>query len=296
MSIRLFENIEQISSEDVTLALQTAVAQARRNLPVFTYRCQNHSSANNFYPDCDNNQWTCGFWPGQIWLAYEYTYDTVFRDSGDILVKDFLNRIISKIEVDHHDMGFLYTPSCVSAYMLTGNEEARTAALLAADQLMSRFQQTGEFLQAWGAMNADENYRYIIDCLLNLPLLYWAERETGDEKYADIAMRHTRTCLKYSIRSDGSTFHTVFMNKTTGEFERGETCQGYSHDSSWARGQAWAIYGTALSYANSGMKHHYEAFANVLAFYLSRLPADMVPCWDLIFSDGDGEPRDSSSA
>lgn len=295
MSINAFDDKPLISDEQVGEALSAAVAQVRRNLPEFTYRCQNHSSVDHFYPPCDNDQWTCGFWPGEIWLAYEHTGDDVFKKSGEILVDGFLDRIRRKIEVDHHDMGFLYTPSCVAAYTLTGNESARTAALLAADQLMSRFQRIGQFIQAWGALGAADNYRYIIDCLLNLPLLYWAEGETGDKHYGDVARRHSATCLRYSIREDGSTFHTVFMDPETGEFDRGETCQGYRDDSSWTRGQVWAVYGTALSYRYTGDPAYLDAFRRVLAYYLSRLPHDLVPYWDLIFTEGD-EPRDSSSA
>lgn len=289
-------DINPITTETANAALAAAVQQVRRNLPQFTAHCQNHSSVHNQYPTCENNQWTCGFWPGEIWLAYEATQDETFRRSGDILVESFSHRIRHKIEVDHHDMGFLYTPSCTAAYQLTGNETARTAALLAADQLTKRFHETGEFLQAWGALGAADNYRYIIDCLLNVPLLYWASEQTGDARYADIAKRHTATCLKHSIREDGSTFHTVFMNAETGQFLRGETCQGYRADSSWARGQAWAVYGTALSYARAQNPEYKQAFDRVLAYYLTRLPADFIPYWDLIFSDGDAQPRDSSSA
>jgi len=294
MEIKSF-NKPHITDVQVGEALSMAIAQVRRDLPAFTYRCQNHSSVDNFYPPCDNDQWTCGFWPGEIWLAYERTGDDDFRRSGDILVDSFLDRIRRKVEVDHHDMGFLYTPSCVAAYRLTGNENARKAALMAADQLVKRFQPVGQFIQAWGELGARDNYRYIIDCLLNLPLLYWAEGETGDARYGDIARRHSATCLRYSIREDGSTFHTVFMNPETGEFDRGETCQGYRDDSSWARGQAWAVYGTALSYRYTGDPAYLDAFCRVLAYYLSRLPGDLVPYWDLIFTDGDDEPRDSSS-
>jgi len=296
MSINAFDHKPLINDAQVREALSTAVAQVRRNLPDFTCRCQNHSSVDQFYPPCDNDQWTCGFWPGEIWLAYERTGDDEFRESGDILVDSFLDRIRRKIAVDHHDMGFLYTPSCVAAYKLTGNASAREAALLAADQLLSRFQVVGQFIQAWGDLGAADNYRYIIDCLLNLPLLYWAEKETGDTGYGDIARRHGATCLQYSIREDGSTYHTVFMDPETGAFDRGETCQGYRDDSSWTRGQAWAVYGTALSYRCTGDTAYRAAFRRVLAYYLSRLPHDLVPYWDLIFTDGDGEPRDSSSA
>jgi len=288
-------NIPEITPAEISRALDIAASIAKQNLPEFTHSCQNHSSVNNFYPSCENDQWTTGFWPGIIWLSYEHTGDEAFSESGKILVDSFLHRIERKIEVDHHDMGFLYNPSCVAAYMLTGNEDARKAAILAADQLVARFHETGEFLQAWGEMGAPENYRYIIDCLMNLPLLYWAAAQTGDKKYSEIADRHTDTCLKHSIRKDGSTHHTVFMDKTIGKMVRGETCQGYSDDSFWARGQAWAIYGTAISYRYTKNPECLEAFRKVLPFYLSKLPSDMVPYWDMIFTSGTEEPRDSSS-
>ena len=296
MEIKVFKEMPKITSEEVSQALKAAIIQVGHNLPKFTHTCQNHSSINNFYPTCENNQWTCGFWPGEVWLAYENTGDEAFKYAGDVLVKSFLKRIEEKIEVDHHDMGFLYTPSCVAAYKLTDNQAARKAALLAADQLIGRFQPVGEFIQAWGVLGAKDNYRYIIDCLLNLPLLYWAEQETGNALYKDIAQHHITTCLKYSIRPDGSTFHTAFMDPQTGGFDRGETCQGYSDDSSWARGQAWAVYGTALSYRYTGCSDYAEAFKRVLNYYLERLPKDLIPYWDLIFKEGDSEPRDSSSA
>ena len=285
-----------ITNQQAKIALDQAAERVRQNLEDFTYCCQNHSSVNNVYPPCENNQWTCGFWPGEIWLAYEHTGDSAFREAGSVQVQSFLHRIQNKIEVDHHDMGFLYTPSCVSAWMLTGNEDARKAAILAADQLTTRFQKVGGFLQAWGKMGAPENYRYIIDCLMNLPLLYWASEQTGDEKYRRVALRHTETCLRYSFRDNGSTYHTYFLDPATGEGLRGVTCQGYRDDSSWARGQAWAICGLASSFRYTGDKRCVDYFRRALAYYLERLPEDMIPYWDLIFSDGSGEPRDSSSA
>jgi len=288
--------MDEITPQEIINALETATRQVKHNLPEFTHICQNHSSVNNFYPTCENNQWTCGFWPGEIWLAYEHTGDEAFLTSGQIFVESFLHRIINKIEVDHHDMGFLYNPSCIAAYMLTGNEDGRKAAILAANQLVARFHEKGEFLQAWGSMDAPDNYRYIIDCLMNLPLLYWATDQTGDDKYSIIAKMHIDTCLKYSIRSDGSTYHTVFMDRTTAEFLRGETCQGYSDESFWARGQAWAIYGTAISYRYTKSPDCLDAFRKILPFYLSKLPSDLIPYWDMIFTSGDDEPRDSSSA
>ena len=286
---------QPITDGEALTALERAVNQVRLNLPKYTKRCQNHSSVNGIYPACGNTQWTCGFWPGEVWLAYERTGEDAFRQAGEVLVESFHRRIVKHIRVAHHDMGFLYTPSCVAAFKLTGNPRAREAAILAAEQLISRFQPKGEFIQAWGRMGARMNYRFIIDCLLNLPLLYWASRETGDGKYTDIANRHTATCLANSFRPDGSTFHTFYMNKD-GSPGYGRTCQGYRDDSFWARGQAWGIYGSILSYRHTGAPKALDAFHRALDFYLTRLPEDLVPCWDMLFQPDSGEPRDSSSA
>ena len=288
-------SLPALSTAAAGAALDSAVAQVRMNLPLYTTRCQNHSSVHNIYPACDNTQWTCGFWPGEIWLSYERTQEESFRAAALTLVDSFAYRIEHKIEVDHHDMGFLYTPSCVAAYKLTGSETARRAAVDAADQLIARFQEKGQFIQAWGAMGAPENYRYIIDCLLNLPLLYWAGETTGNEKYADIARRHITTCLSNSFRADGSTYHTFFMNPD-GTPSHGATCQGYRDDSFWARGQAWGVYGSILSYRYTRNPAYLETFRRALRFYLTRLPGDLVPYWDMIFTEGTEEPRDSSSA
>ena len=287
---------QPITDEEAKAALDLAVAQIRRNLPTFTYASQNHSSVGNFYPAVANTQWTAGFWPGELWLAFEHSGDPVFRHAAQIQVQSFLHRIVNRIETDHHDMGFLYSPSCIAAWKLVRDEDGRRAALLAADQLIERFQPVGQFIQAWGRKGVAEEYRYIIDCLLNLPLLYWASRETGDPKYREIALTHARTTLANSVRPDDSTYHTFYMDPVTGAPVRGATKQGYRDDSAWARGQAWAISGMALSYRYERIEEYRQTFDRLLAFYLNRLPADMVPYWDLVFSDGDGEPRDSSSA
>ena len=291
-----------ITFQQAQSALEFAVSQVKNNLSEFTESSQNHSSVNNFYPKCKNDQWTCGFWPGEIWLSYLFTKDGAFKKSGLVHVASMKHRIENKISVDHHDMGFLYSPSCVAPYKILGDEDARNAAIKAADQLIARFQEKGQFIQAWGELGAKDNYRYIVDCLLNTPLLYWASRETGDPKYADIARRHTHTCMKNSIRADGSTFHTFFMDSETGAPLYGRTCQGYADDSVWARGQSWGIYGSALAYRYDKCPEYLEAFKRTVDFFISKLPSDNIPYWDMIFTDenavhdGETEPRDSSAA
>lgn len=282
--------------EKLQNAAMRAVDILKGNLKEYTYKFPGSNSEKLFYPITENVEWTTGFCTGTYWLAYELTGDESFRRSAEIQVNSFYDRIKKKIDVEHHDMGFLYTPSCVAAYQLTGNERAKEAAILAADQLISRFQEKGEFIQAWGELGAEDNYRLIIDCLLNLPLLYWASEVTGKETYRDIAIRHTRTSIRNLVRPDYSTYHTYFFCPETGEPVRGVTAQGYRDDSAWARGQAWGIYGTALAYRYTGDELCRELFRKVTDFYLEHLPEDMVPYWDLSFWQGSSEPRDSSAA
>lgn len=298
----LFEDYAEISGEEVEKALAFSTCQVVKNLPEFTDKFQKAYSENGFYQPIENNYWTTGFWTGEIWLSYEYAKENNAADAeklkaaGEVQVNSFLNRIDKKIEVDHHDMGFLYSPSCVAAYKLTRNVKGKEAAIKAADQLITRYHPVGEFIQAWGPMDAPENYRLIIDCLLNLPLLYWASGETGDSKYREIAEKHIHTAIKNVIREDYSTWHTFFFDIKTGAPNHGATCQGYRDGSAWARGQAWGIYGCALAYKYTKREEYITLFKNVTQYFLEHLPKDMVPFWDLEFTDADAQPRDSSSA
>lgn len=288
--------METLHKELLEQALECAVRCLKTNLKDFTYSFQDSNSVNQFYKQTPNVEWTTGFCTGEYWLAYEYTQDEAFKEAALIQVESFLERIQKKIDVNHHDMGFLYTPSCVAAYKLIGDETGKEAALLAADNLIARFQEKGQFLQAWGVLGVEDNYRLIIDCLLNLPLLYWASEVTGNEKYAQIARKHTTTSLQNLIRQDCSTYHTYFFDKNTGEPVRGVTHQGYRDGSAWARGQAWGVYGTALAYRYTQDPVCIELFEKITRFFIEKLPRDHVPYWDLEFEEGSDEPKDSSAA
>jgi unsaturated chondroitin disaccharide hydrolase len=292
----LLKEKKELTEAKCLEAMDFAVKQVKDNLKEFTDSFKKAYSEDGFYHPTPNVNWTTGFWTGQIWLAYEWSKAEELKTAGQIQAKSFLDRIDRKVEVDHHDMGFLYTPSCVAAYKLVGDETAKEAAIKAADQLISRFQPVGEFIQAWGPMNQRENYRFIIDCLLNLPLLYWATEETGDQKYREIAEKHIHTAIANVIREDYSAWHTFFMNMETGKPDHGATCQGYKDGSAWARGQAWGIYGCALAYRYTKRPEYIEDFKHVTGYFLDHLPSDLVPYWDLEFGEGSEEPRDSSSA
>ena len=142
------ETYEVITIEAARDALNHVITQVKNNIPEFYDSFPAANSINQIYPATENNDWTNGFWTGQLWLAYEQTKEEAFKEAALHQVPSFQERLIKRIVVDHHDMGFLYTPSCVAAYKLTGDKLAKETALMAADNLMGRFQEKGEFFQA----------------------------------------------------------------------------------------------------------------------------------------------------
>ena len=285
-----------LTREEVTAAMDRMADQVRCNMEYFGTRFPSSATRNQTYGVIDNIEWTDGFWTGLLWLCYEYTGDDAFKNLALKNVDSFLNRVEKRIELDHHDLGFLYSLSCVAGYKLTGSAEGRKAGLLAADKLMERFQEKGGFIQAWGELGARDNYRLIIDCLLNIPLLHWAFLETGNPVYRNAAVRHYEAACNNVIRDDASAYHTFYFDPGTGEPLKGVTRQGYSDDSAWARGQAWGIYGIPLNYRYVKDDSAFILFKGMTNYFLNRLPEDEVCYWDLIFTDGSEQPRDSSAA
>lgn len=286
----------EITEEETKKALECAICQTESCLDAFSHQFKFIYSENGFYAPAPNEQWTNGFWTGELWLAYENSGDPRFRDAALWQVDSFLNRIETQTQTDTHDLGFLYSLSCVAGYKLTGSQTAKKAALMAADKLKARFHEKGRFIQAWGSLDNRDNYRLIIDCLLNLPLLYWASKETGLPQYARIARAHLDTALSVIIRPDHSTYHTYYFDPDTGKPVKGVTHQGYSADSAWTRGQAWGVYGLALSYRYTKNPKYLEDFYHVTDYFLSHLPENLIPYWDFIFQEGSKEPWDSSAS
>lgn len=285
-----------LSRKEITVAMDRVVSQVRATMDYVGTRFPTPATKDLTYGVIDNIEWTDGFWTGLLWLCYEYTGEEVFKNRAMANVDSFLNRVENRIELDHHDLGFLYSLSCVAGYKLTGEEKAKRAGVLAADKLMERFQETGGFIQAWGELGARDNYRLIIDCLLNIPLLYWATEETKDTSYADAARRHYVTACSHVIRNDASAYHTFYFDPETGDPLKGVTRQGFNDDSAWARGQAWGIYGIPLNYRMTKEEGAFHLFEGMTNYFLNRLPEDDVCYWDLIFGDGDDQSRDSSAA
>ena len=283
--------------EKLEYALSEALKKIDYAMPQFTNgKFPSNNSTGNVYEAVSNTSgWTTGFWSGILWHAYELTGERKYRDAANSTVDSFYIRIRDQIGVTTHDMGFLYMPSCVAAYELNGNALGKEAAIMAADHLITRYHEESEFIQAWGNVGADDNYRLIIDCLMNLSLLYWASEETGDSKYREIGYNHFKTTLEVCYREDGSSYHTYYFDKDTGEPLYGATHQGVSDESAWARGQAWGMYGPLLTYLYIKDEDAMKTFLKATDYYLNYLPEDYVAYWDLTFTKGD-EPRDSSSA
>jgi unsaturated chondroitin disaccharide hydrolase len=285
-----------IDRDDCERAVAYILQKVDANLENFEALYPAPASQNLIYPLMENVEWTTSFWPGMLWLAYEITGAAKYRNAAAGHLESFRRRVEQRICTQTHDLGFLYTLSSVAAYRLTGLPGAGEIAVKAADLLIERYLEKAGIIQAWGDLNDPEQRgRMIIDCCMNLPLLYWATRETGNPRYAEIATRHARQAAAYIVRDDASTYHTYYMDAVTGAPRFGKTAQGFADDSCWSRGQAWGIYGFALSYLYTGDWGFMDLAQKVTHYFLNRLPEDFVCYWDLIFTSG-AEERDSSAA
>lgn len=277
-------------------AIAHALAVVDRNLAHFGPAFPAPSSTASVYPAIGNVEWTNGFWTGMLWLAYELSGAQRYREAALAQVRSFHARQLERINVDHHDLGFLYSLSCVAGYKLTGDPVAAEAAMGAARLLLKRFLPSAGIIQAWGDLDDPaQSGRMIIDCNLNLPLLYWASDYSGDTAFRDAADRHIDAAARNIVRADGSTFHTFFFDPATGQPRQGRTHQGHADDSCWARGQAWGMSGFPLVYRHNGDTRLLDLSKVVANYYLNRLPDDGICYWDLVFTSG-AEERDSSAA
>jgi len=244
-----------------------------------------------------NVGWTTAFWTGMLWLGYELTGLERFREAAGKQAADFARRLAHQVDLDHHDLGFLYLLSNVAADRIVALPGARATALQAADRLMARFLPGAGVFQAWGRLdNKEERGRVIIDCVMNLPLLHWAGAVSGQSRYREAARSHLQKARDFLIRPDGSTCHTFFFDADSGAPLREVTHQGLSDTSCWSRGQAWALYGFTLNHRHAPDLGLLDAAIRIADYFLARLPADQVALWDLELPHDSGEPRDSSAS
>lgn len=240
--------------------------------------------------------WTSSFFTGMALLAWRQTKDEYFLEQTLRLAPAYREKVFTRFLDTHHDLGFLYTLYSVALYKLTGDKAHREVGLRAAEVLYRRFNHTGGFIRAWGHMGtADYDNMAIIDCMMNLPLLYWAARESGDRKYHDAAVRSADTTLKCFVRPDDSVFHAYRFNLHTGQPVGGDNYCGGSVDSHWARGTAWAIYGFALSYKYTREARYLDAASRLALKFMSLLDREVIPVWDFRLPPGKPLVRDSSA-
>lgn len=258
------------------------------------------STVGGKYNFLEDGGWVGGFWPGQNYLCYELSGDKKYLDNARSSKNRFSKRLYQNQKSLDHDIGFLYSLTYVADYKLTGNADAKRMALDAADILSKRFNEKGKYIQAWNSWDSkDPNHnrdRMIIDTMYNLPILFWAAKETGNENYKRIAIAHADTTAEYIVRDDFSSFHTYYFNPDTGEPREGKTHQGARDDSCWARGQAWAIGGFTYAYKYTGDKKYLTIAENMAKYFINALEPDYVPMWDFKLNSKVGEPRDTSAA
>lgn len=241
-----------------------------------------------------HGNWTAGFWPGILWLSYAYTKEEKFRKWALRSIEPLKARVRDN---NTHDIGFLFYPSFVLGFELTSDQELKETALLAADILAGRFISEGKYLQAWGPSD-DPNLMgsSTIDTMMNIPLLWWAYDQTGNEKYYNIAKVHAKTTLLNMIREDNSSIHLVMYKPESGQLIEEKTFQGYSNSSCWARGHSWAICGFTFAYEHTGDEEFYNAACVLSDYFIERLPNDHIPFWDFDDPAIPRSPKDSSAA
>ncbi|ANU44791.1 glycosyl hydrolase family 88 [Enterocloster clostridioformis] len=236
------------------------------------------------------SNWTNGFWPGMLWQMYHATGDEAYMAAA-VGVEERLEEVLNDPESVGHDLGFMFLQSAVANYRETGSAEARRRGLLAASELAARYNLDGRFIRAWPGPRhsaitdmlggGDVRGWTIIDCMMNLPLLYWASEELDDPRFYKIAVNHAKTAQQYIIRPDGSCNHIVAFDPDTGEYLNNPGGQGYESGSSWSRGQSWAVYGFALSYRHTGDQSFLDTAKKCAHYCIANLSVnDWLPLVD----------------
>ncbi|MFF5014734.1 glucuronyl hydrolase [Streptomyces sp. NPDC001165] len=225
-----------------------------------------------------NGDWVGGFWPGTLWMAWLHSGGDTFRTLALDSAKKLAPR---QTDTTTHDLGFLFYPSWVTAWRLTGDDTWRAGAVRAADSLIRRYNSNGRFIRAWGALNDPNNAgRVIMDTMMNLDLLAFASEQTGDGRYLAIATEHANTAQRVFPRPDGPTPHLYDFDPATGTPIGPNTVQGYSPTSCWARGQAWGIYGFTTIHRRTGDQQFLTTARRLADYALGALTPDRVPVWD----------------
>lgn len=286
---------KNVSDEWLTKQIEWCIKKIEKNMARYGEKFPSASATDGVYRIKENDDWTNGFWTGMLWMAYEWTNDDKFLHLAKKNIESFQKRLDDHFILDHHDIGFLYSLSTGAGYKQTHSNDYKKQLLQAADVLSSRFQEKGGFIQAWGKVGDPDEYRLIIDSLLNLPLLMEAYNLSHDERYKVIAQTHYNTLLNTVVRDNYSTYHTYYFDTNTGQPIYGATRQGNADNSIWARGQSWAILGIPLFERLNPSPNFPTVYTHIVDVFIDGLPKDLVPYWDYDFTDDNPSDKDSSS-
>ncbi|MBM3855114.1 MAG: glucuronyl hydrolase, partial [Verrucomicrobia bacterium] len=263
-------------SDPLDTALELAIDKCWRDagrLPAFP-----HVTSKGDWLTSEHARWTGGFFVGMIWLAAELRGDPQIRDTARSWAMRLAPRAPDRTT---HDMGFLFEPSCVRGHKIMPDERLCGLAVTAARSLASRYVPHGRYIPAWDpAEGAQYAALAIVDTVMNLPLLCWAAKETGERHLRDIALQTASTIISQHLRPDGSTFHVVDHDPRTGEITRRGTHQGAHDNSCWSRGQAWTLYGFARLAALHPSGEVMAAARNTADYFLKHLGDRSIPPWD----------------
>lgn len=238
--------------------------------------------------------WCSGFFPGSLWYLYELTGNEKLKSEAKYYT-ELLDA--AKYRKDTHDLGFILNCSYGNGYRITGNEAYKKVMIEGAISLMTRYYPHVGLIKSWDKRKR-WNYPVIIDNMMNLEFLYDVGKLTGNEAMKNACISHADLTIKNHFRSDNSCVHVVNYDSITGKIVEKVTHQGFSNESSWARGQAWALYGYTMMYRQTGKQNYLEQAKKVAAFILNhpRLPKDLVPYWDFDAPNIPNEPRDASAS
>jgi unsaturated chondroitin disaccharide hydrolase len=244
-------------------------------------------------PNTANIDWVQGFFPGQLWLMYDQGRDPFWRTKADAWTRSLeVQKTQTDIRQITHDMGFKFMTSFGQAYRFTGDEYYHQVALTAAGTMARRYNPTVGVIDCCDWNDSVWHVPTVTDTMMDLELLFWGARNGGDPAWNTMALNHALKTAKDMVRTDGGTFHVVDYNSSGGIVSKG-TFQGYSNSSTWARGQAWAIYGFTMAYRYTRDTRMLQAAQKVTEYWLSHIPADFVPNWDF---NAPSQQKDSSAA
>lgn len=246
------------------------------------------------------HDWTSGFFPGELWMMYEFTNDPYWREEAVSFTWPIEE---AKWHGGTHDLGFMMGDSFGKAWELTGEKSYFDVVRKSAETLCTRFNPTVGLIRSWDHNRDKWNYPVIIDNMMNLEMLFKMADATGDNKMREIAISHADQTLKNHFRPDGSSYHVVDYEPEDGSIRMKVTAQGYSDDSFWSRGQGWGLYGYTMCYRFTNDKRYLEHAQKIADWFLNlpNMPEDMVPYWDMKAPgtervDNQEIPRDASAA